>query len=381
MQSKDLRRNNANQRARHVNVTFNQNEHAKHNQCTIAHVITEQQLNDMKEKGTHIIHVKQPQWNHHDKKNNDRGLFWTIVKGQRTLQQHSNNSLVVVTTYDQIAHEPKIRFIGTFDKKPEPNAWILLCAVHQPKENDIPFDPLFYDIPTTTQQCKTVKKNIINNKSNSHHQSQGLYFGFGSRKDMNINPNNQSSIATYVAKKGKELLNQELHHNIQKSMEHVRDQLHAFVGHDVLKDNSTTLRVGARLAKKLGMRKDFYLQGKTGYTSLLYNVDASTMQKHTEMDWAMTTIYVPNQTWHNKPKDHLRFLFHLTEQPNGILNINMQPGTIIYFHGSLLTHQQIHNHGNTTKRGCCCNFSGYANRRLLCHLVNSIQRIKNNTKK
>ena len=387
MQSKDLRRNVANHLARQLTVTLHQQEKAKHNQSTIAHVITQQQLEHMKSNGANIIHVTKPHWNHQDKNHPDRNLFWNIEKGQRLLRQQNNKSVIVVTTYDQLALERKIRFVGTYDKTPEPNDWILLCAVHQNKQNDVPFDPLFYHVPTTTMQCNSVKNNIINEQSNSHHDSRGIYFGFGSRKDLRINPNNHSSLATYVAKKGKEQLNKQLHQNIVNSMEHVRKQLHKFVGHDILKDNSTTLRVAARLAKKLRMRRDFYLQGKTGYTSLFYNIDASTLQKHTEMDWAMTTIYVPNQQWINKPHKHLQFLFHLADKPNGILNIDMKPGTIIYFHGTLLTHHQIHNHGNTSNHGCCLNFSGYANRRLLCHLLATIQRIKqinnnkNNTKK
>jgi len=56
----------------------------------------------------------------------------------------------------------------------------------------------------------------------------------------------------------------------------------------------------------------------------------------------------------------------------------MSPGTIVYFHGSLLTHQQIHNGGDVTDNGCCLNLSGYANRALLCNYVTMINRIKQN---
>jgi len=59
----------------------------------------------------------------------------------------------------------------------------------------------------------------------------------------------------------------------------------------------------------------------------------------------------------------------------------MSPGTIVYFHGSLLTHQQIHNDGNVSENGCCVNLSGYANRALLCNYVTTIKRIKEEKRK
>jgi len=89
------------------------------------------------------------------------------------------------------------------------------------------------------------------------------------------------------------------------------------------------------------------------------------------MDWSMTTIYVPNQEWKDKSDDHLQFLFHIADKKD-IMHISMQPRTIIYFHGSLLTHQQIYKHGEVTGHGCCLNFLAYANQKLLCHYIASI---------
>jgi len=86
----------------------------------------------------------------------------------------------------------------------------------------------------------------------------------------------------------------------------------------------------------------------------------------------MMMIYVPNQVWQHKDEYHLQFLFHIRNEESGILCIAMKPGTIIYFHGSLLTHQQLHNSGEVRSGGCCLNFSAYANQRLLCHFLSSI---------
>jgi len=159
-------------------------------------------------------------------------------------------------------------------------------------------------------------------------------------------------------------------------MKNVWETLQDFIGYDLLKDNSVSLHVCEKLALKQGISQDFHLQGETCYTSLFMNVDASTMERHIELDWSMTTIYVPQQKWEGKESDHLQFLFHLTGKKNGLLRVSMSPGTIVYFHGSLLTHQQIHNDGDVTENGCCLNLSGYANRALLCNYVTMINRIK-----
>ena len=108
--------------------------------------------------------------------------------------------------------------------------------------------------------------------------------------------------------------------------------------------------------------------------------NASTLDKHIELDWSMTTIFVPQQKWVGKEKNHLQFIFHLTGKKNGMLHVSMSPGTIIYFHGSLLTHQQVHNCGEVTGNGCCLNFSAYANRALLCNFITTINRIKQKKK-
>jgi len=77
--------------------------------------------------------------------------------------------------------------------------------------------------------------------------------------------------------------------------------------------------------------------------------------------------FVLQQKWVGKKKNHKK---------NGMLRVSMSPSTIIYFHGSLLTHQQVHNCGEVTDNGCCLNFSAYANRALLCNFITTIDCIK-----
>jgi len=107
------------------------------------------------------------------------------------------------------------------------------------------------------------------------------------------------------------------------------------------------------------------------------------MQKHTEFDMNMTTIFVLNQHWEGK--NHLQFIFDYTGDEKGILLIPMVLGMINYFHGYLITHQQIHDNGTCTEDGCCLNYSGYANHAVLCHFIKSIEcffkqkQVENNT--
>jgi len=149
---------------------------------------------------------------------------------------------------------------------------------------------------------------------------------------------------------------------------------------DMMSSRTTALHYGSvpDWLKNLVCAETFHLQGRTGYTSLFYNFDASTLQKHTETDWSITTIYIPNQIWDKNQKNHLWFLFHITEEQNGILNIAMQPGTIISFMDLCWHIRDMI--VETSQKGLLYEFVAYANWQLLCHLISSIQWIKTNRK-
>jgi len=144
------------------------------------------------------------------------------------------------------------------------------------------------------------------------------------------------------------------------------------IGYDMHKLNASHLTAAAIKAEIAGFHNDLHMKGATGYASLFYNLDARTMEAHTEFDMNMTTIYVQKQEW-NKRMNHLMFQFHLTGNDDGLLSIPMNPGTVLYYHGYLLTHQQIHDKGKCTTVGCCLNYSGYANCHLLSHFIKSFQ--------
>jgi len=97
-------------------------------------------------------------------------------------------SVIVITTYDQVIHDIWWRFLGSFSaNQPSLRAWVVLCLVHQPgninggQANHLK-DNVLYDVQETfQQQCRRAK---YAGKSTSHHQSCGSIHGFGARKEM-----------------------------------------------------------------------------------------------------------------------------------------------------------------------------------------------------
>jgi len=142
------------------------------------------------------------------------------------------------------------------------------------------------------------------------------------------------------------------------------DLVHAYTNQDLHKMNAVQLMATKRQAVSNNYADDFHMKEKSYYTLLYYNFSASTMDFHTEMDWAMTSLFVPFQVWTGKGLNHLLFQFHLDGRGKEMINVSMVPGTLIYFHGYLLTHHQMHDNGGCDNRACCLNYSGYANKAL-----------------
>jgi len=278
-----------------------------------------------------------------------------------------------------VQHDTRLCFVGSCERSNQkPETWVMLCLVVQ--SSTIREDQPEYNVANCKYKCKKCKNNIVS-KNTGHYKSQGGIFGFGSCHEFKIDLETHSSVGQYKTHERFKHLAANLQGKLLSSMKYVRDALQDFIGYNLLKDNSVSLRVSETLAHKQGISQDFHLQGETCYTSLFMNMDASTMDQHIKLDWLMTTIYVPQQKWEGKESNHLQFLFHLTGEKSGLLQVSMSPGTIIYFHGSLLTHQQIHKNGDVSENGCCVNLSGYANRALLCNYVTTIKRIKQEKRK
>jgi len=172
-----------------------------------------------------------------------------------------------------------------------------------------------------------------------------------------------------------------LEERIVKEMSKACAAVKNYMGYNFHRINAVLVRAMCQRAEIAGFAKDLCMLEKGEYTTAFYNFDASTMERHTEFDMNMTTIFVPKQHWNGKNKNHLQFLFHLTGCDDGILSIPMFPGRILYYHGFLLTHQQMHDNGKCSDLGCCLNYSAYANRKLLAHFIKSFQRFLEDEKK
>jgi len=175
---------------------------------------------------------------------------------------------------------------------------------------------------------------------------------------------NGSSIGQYVCNKGQEVVANAVEDNLVKEMNMAHHMVHYYAGQDLHKMNTIQLMATEQQAVDNNYSNHFHLKDDSCYTLLYYNFSASTMQFHMEMDWTMTTLFVPLQDWTGKNKDHLLFQFCLDEKGEEMINVAMVPGTLIYFHGYLLTHHQMHDKGMCTNRACCLNYSGYANKAL-----------------
>ena len=312
MQPKFIRRNNQNYDKREFKISSSQGDKAKRQGCSIAHMLSDQELDNFKKNGTVILHVSKPFYPKMKNGKIAKEIYWSMVGSvpQQVFQGPFKKSLVIVTTYDQVQHDTRFRFVGSCarsDRKPE--TWVMLCLVVQ--SSTIREEQQEYDVADCKYKCKKCKNNIVA-KNTGHFKSRGGIFGFGSRREFKIDLETHSSVGQYKTHEHFKEFATALQEQLHSSMKYVRDTLQGFIGYDLLYDNSVSLRVSETLARKHGITQDFHLQGETCYTSLFMNIDASTLDRHIELDWSMTTIYVPQQKWEKKESDHLQFLFHLT---------------------------------------------------------------------
>ncbi len=261
IQPKNIRQNHHHQDARLQEITIFQGDTAKHQNSTIVHLLTQKELDMMKEKGAVVVHVTLPVKSYEGKV---KQVFWKILhvsSQDDVFAGPCRKNLLIVTTYDQISSSNCICFIGMALHKPMPEIWALLCLVHHQSESRPAFDQNFFNVNITKKQCGQAKYNIVSGKTTGHHRSRGFIFGFGSWRDMRIDKITQSSLAKYSVKKGGNIVNSTLEEQLTKSMESVQDELRRYVGYDILLDNCNSLTVSERYAKKFGISRDFHLLG------------------------------------------------------------------------------------------------------------------------
>jgi len=175
---------------------------------------------------------------------------------------------------------------------------------------------------------------------------------------------NGSSLGQYVCIDGQEAVANALEEKLVKQMTMAHHMVDYYADQDLHKVNAVHLMATKWQAVANNYADDFHLKDDSCYTLLYYNFSTSTMKFHTEMDWMMTTLFVPLQDWMGKSSNHLLFQFCLDEKGEEMINVAMVPKTLIYIHGYLLTHHQMHDKGMCTNRACCLNYSGYANKAL-----------------
>ena len=184
IQPKYIRQNIRHKHARSQDIAMFQGDIATQENCTIVHLLTQKELDEMKNKGGTVVHVTLPVKTYETKGN---PVFWKIVH----VASHDDifagpcrRNLLIITTYDQLSSSKRIRFIGTASYKPEPKTWALLCLVYQHNDSKSASNQDFYNVTQTKKECGKAKYNIVSGKSTSHHRSHGFIHGFGSHRDM-----------------------------------------------------------------------------------------------------------------------------------------------------------------------------------------------------
>ena len=269
-------------------------------ECTVVHVLSKQELADLCKHGAQVIHLDKPQ---RDKENNH--ISWNVIT--RSVFDDENKysletSTVFITTYDQLQHDPKLIFLGSYyTDQPAPDAWVLLALVMQRLDSTIEENETCVDVDELYSKCCASKQNIVDGTSSKHHDSRNAIYGFGARREFSgIKMENGSSLGQYVSLCGMEIVANELEDCLIGEMTTVHNLVHSDACQDLHKMNAVQLVAMETQAVANNYDNDFHLKGRSCYTLLYYNFSASTMDFHTEMDWTMTTLFVPLQNWEGK---------------------------------------------------------------------------------
>jgi len=148
--------------------------------CSIAHLLSNGELESMKQNGTVVVHVTKPYYPKLKTGKIAKEMYWTVVGSlpPEVSKEPIQQSLVIVTTYNQVKHDARYQFLGTCERTNQKlETWVMLCLVVQ--SSIISKDQTEYDVAECKYKCKKCKNNIVA-KTTGHHQSQGGIFGFGS---------------------------------------------------------------------------------------------------------------------------------------------------------------------------------------------------------
>jgi len=111
MQPKDVRRNTRNYKKCKFEISSFQGDKAKTKGGTIAHLLSNGELESMKKNGALVIHVTKLYGLKLGNGKLAKEIYWTVV-GKEVLPTKLTRSLikqsmVIVTTYDQVQHDER----------------------------------------------------------------------------------------------------------------------------------------------------------------------------------------------------------------------------------------------------------------------------------
>ena len=196
-----------------------------------------------------------------------------------------------------------------------------------------------------TTHRKKKKKNDKGQVVGHHNDSIGHYFNFGTRGDYKTVDG--MMVTQYVSKTGGAKEAAQCESYIHKQLSVAHSSLDGLLGIQLSKASLEAINHVSDLMAELDPKQEGYIINKSsGLPMASLNVDASTKESHIEPDWGYTTIAVPPQEWNQKPLGHK--LFHFSFNDNQSIKVDMSPGTVLFYHGGFLFHNQDHDDFTTT---------------------------------
>jgi len=166
------------------------------------------------------------------------------------------SNAVFVTRYDQLQHDPKLIFLGSYySDQPAPDDWALVI---QREEHSIGPEDVCIDVGQVYSQCYASKPNIVDGNSSNHHGNYSGIYGFGARHEFGgINAMNGSSLGRYVCFKGQEAVANGLEMKLIKQMTMTHDMVHIYANQDLHKMNAVQLMATEQQALAIIMQMTF----------------------------------------------------------------------------------------------------------------------------
>jgi len=110
MWPKDVRRNAQNYEKCEFEISSLQGDKVKKEGCTIAHLLSNDELKSMNENGTVIVHVMKLYYPNHGNGKIAKEIYWTVVGvlPLKLTKTPIKQSMVIIITYNQVQHD--VRF-------------------------------------------------------------------------------------------------------------------------------------------------------------------------------------------------------------------------------------------------------------------------------